>query len=74
MQTKSSRPKCVLGMRIVLPSPQLIPACTHTAKRMLDPINRNTDQSRTLATLRHPQMPKLLSGGVHVAAANHQIT
>jgi type I restriction enzyme S subunit len=36
---------------------------------MFDRINRNSEQSRTLATLRDTLLPKLLSGELSVAEA-----
>ena len=61
------RPESVLDMKIVIPSAQLIRAFTDIAKPMFDRINRNTGQSRTLATLRDTLLPKLLSGALSVA-------
>jgi len=61
------RPESVLDMKIVIPSPSLIRAFTDIAKPMFDRINRNTEQSRTLATLRDTLLPKLLSGELSVA-------
>jgi hypothetical protein len=52
------------------PSGALIWAFTDTAKPMFDRINRNTEQSRTLATLRDTLLPKLLSGELSVAVGN----
>ena len=63
------RPESVLDMRIVNPSPPLIRAFTDIAKPMFDRINRNTEQSHTLATLRDTLLPKLLSGELSVAGA-----
>ena len=63
------RPETVLDMKIVIPSPSLIRAFTDIAKPMFDRINRNTEQSRTLATLRDTLLPELLSGELSVAAA-----
>ena len=60
-------PESVLDMRIVIPSAPLIRAFTDFAKPMFDQINRNTEQSRTLATLRDTLLPKLLSGELSVA-------
>ena len=72
------RPESVLDMKIVIPSPPLIRAFTDVAKPMFDHINRNTEQSRTLATLRDTLLPKLLSGELSVAdgkqIAHHQKT
>jgi type I restriction enzyme, S subunit len=56
------RPESVLAMQIVIPAPALIQAFTDIAKPMFDRINRNTEQSRTLAALRDTLLPKLLSG------------
>jgi len=56
------RPESVLEMKVVIPPPPLIQAFTAVAKPMFDRINRNTEQSRTLATLRDALLPKLLSG------------
>ncbi len=61
------RPETVLDMKIVIPLPPLIRAFTDIAKPMFDRINRNTEQSRTLATLRDTLLPKLLSGELSVA-------
>jgi type I restriction enzyme S subunit len=64
------RPESVLDMKIVIPSAALIQAFTDIAKPMFDRINRNTEQSRTLATLRDTLLPKLLSGELSVAGGN----
>ncbi|MEI6280061.1 MAG: restriction endonuclease subunit S [Verrucomicrobiae bacterium] len=61
------RPESVLDMKIFIPPAPLIRAFTGIAKPMFDRINRNTDQSRTLATLRDTLLPKLLSGELSVA-------
>jgi type I restriction enzyme S subunit len=63
-------PDNMLGMKIVIPPPSLIRAFTDVAKPMFDRINRNTEQSRTLATLRDTLLPKLLSGELSVAEAS----
>lgn len=60
------RPESVLDMKIVIPSAGLIRAFTDIAKPMFDRINRNSEQSRTLATLRDTLLPKLLSGELSV--------
>ena len=62
-------PESVLNMRIVMPPPALIRAFTGIAKPMFDRINRNTEQSCTLATLRDTLLPKLLSGELSIAVA-----
>ncbi len=67
------RPESVLEMNIVIPPPKLVEAFTTAAKPMFDQINRNIDQSRTLATLRDALLPKLLSGEVRVGGAAHFI-
>jgi type I restriction enzyme S subunit len=63
------RPESVLDMMIVIPSSVLIRTFTAIAKPMFDRINRNTEQSRTLAVLRDTLLPKLLSGEISVADA-----
>lgn len=60
------RPESRLEMKTVIPPPKLVDAFTSTAKPMFDRINRNIDQSRTLATLRNTMLPKLLSGEMRV--------
>ena len=62
------RPESVLDMKTVIPPPALIRAFTDIAKPMFDRINRNTEQSRTLATIRDTLLPKLLSGELRGAA------
>ena len=60
-------------MKIVIPSPALIRAFTDIAKPMFDRINRNTEQSRTLATLRDTLLPKLLSGELSMAGLESKL-
>lgn len=67
-------PDNMLGMKIVIPPPSLIRAFTDVAKSMFDRINRNTEQSRTLATLRDTLLPKLLSGELSVARAEVEVS
>jgi len=67
------RPESVLDMKIVIPSAPLIRAFTDIAKPMFDCINRNTDQSRTLATLRDTLLPKLLSAELSVADVEREV-
>jgi type I restriction enzyme S subunit len=50
----------------VIPSSLLVRRFTDIAKPMFDRINRNTEQSLTLATLRDTLLPKLLSGELSV--------
>jgi len=63
------RSESVLEMQVIIPPPPLIQAFTAIAKPMFDQINRNTEQSRTLATLRDTLLPKLLSGKLSINAA-----
>jgi type I restriction enzyme S subunit len=67
------RPESVLDMKIVIPSAQLIRAFTEIAKPMFTCINRNTDQSHTLADMRETLLPRLLSGELSVVNATHTI-
>ena len=67
------RPESVLDMTIVIPSSPLIRNFTAIVKPMFDRINRNTEQSRTLATLRDTLLTKLLSGELSVAALESQL-
>jgi type I restriction enzyme S subunit len=60
------RPESVLEMKTLIPPPKLVEAFTTIAKPMFDQINRNIDQSRTLATLRDTLLPKLLSGEIGI--------
>jgi type I restriction enzyme S subunit len=60
------RPESVLDMKVVIPSPSLMRAFTDITKPMFGRINRNTEQSRTLETLRETLLPKLLSGELSV--------
>ena len=64
------RPESVLDMNIIIPPPPLIKCFTAVTKPMFDSINRNTDQSRTLATLRDTLLPKLLSGELSFTRGN----
>jgi type I restriction enzyme S subunit len=61
------RPDSVLDMKTVISPPPLVEAFTAVAKPMFDQVNRNIDQSRTLATLRDTLLPKLLSGELSFA-------
>src|SRR5205085_5705509 len=51
------RPESVLEMTIVIPKDALIEAFTDLAKPMFDRINRNIEQSGTLAALRDTLLP-----------------
>lgn len=59
----------VLAVKVVIPSAALVEKFTRLAKPMLDQINRNIAQSRTLAALRDTLLPKLLSGELRVPEA-----
>ena len=61
-------------LQVVKPPHALIRAYHTTVRPLFEAILANTHQSRTLATLRDTLLPKLLSGELGVAAANHQIT
>ena len=63
------RPESVLDMKIVIPPSPLVDAFAALAKPMFDQINRNIDQSRTLAILRDTLLPKLLRGEMSSALA-----
>ncbi|MEO8064511.1 MAG: restriction endonuclease subunit S [Pseudomonadota bacterium] len=60
------RPESVLEMKVAVPPLAVIRAFTDIAKPMFAHINRNTEQSRTLASLRDTLLPKLLSGDLVV--------
>ena len=60
------RPESVLEMHTVIPPPKLVKAFTAIAEPIFQQINRNIDQSRTLASLRDTLLPKLLSGELSV--------
>jgi len=64
------RPESVLEMKTIIPPAPLIEAFTTVAKPMFEHINRNTEKSRTLATLRDTLLPKLLSGELSVASTS----
>jgi type I restriction enzyme S subunit len=61
------RPESVLEMKTLIPPTRLVGAFTAITEPMFDQINRNIDQSRTLAALRDTLLPKLLSGELSVA-------
>ena len=56
----------VLGMGTIIPSGALVRAFTERVKPMFDRINRNTEQSHTLATLRDSLLPQLLGGTLQI--------
>lgn len=58
----------ISSFKVALPPKTLAAAFTRNIQPMLDRINRNTEQTRTLATLRDTLLPKLLSGQLSVAA------
>ena len=61
------RPESVLDMKTLISTPKLVESFSANCKPMFDQINRNIDQSRTLAALRDTLLPKLLSGDLRVA-------
>jgi len=61
-------PGSVLDMKVVNPPVNIVEAFTAVTKPMFDQVNRNIDQSRTLATLRDTLLPKLLSGELSISA------
>jgi type I restriction enzyme S subunit len=67
------KPESVLAMEIVCPSTRLIDAFTAVAKPIFDRINRNLEQSRTLAALRDTLLPKLLSGELRIPEAEKMV-
>jgi type I restriction enzyme S subunit len=56
----------VLGMGTIIPSGALVRAFTERVKPMFDRINRNAEQSHTLATLRDSLLPQLLGGTLQI--------
>jgi type I restriction enzyme S subunit len=58
----------------ILPPPEIGQAFAKTIEPLFAQIRANTEQSRTLATLRDTLLPKLLSGELSVAETNRQPT
>ena len=58
----------------ILPTPEISEAFAKTIEPLFDQIRANTDQSRTLATLRDTLLPKLLSGELSVAALDEAVS
>lgn len=58
----------ISSFKVALPPKPIAAAFTRNIQPMLDHIHANLHQSRTLATLRDTLLPKLLSGGMSVAA------
>jgi type I restriction enzyme S subunit len=56
------KPESLLGMDVVIPPPSMIQSITEKAKPLLERMNHNIAESRTLAALRDALLPKLLSG------------
>jgi len=54
--------------KALVPPPALLKSMTHIMAPLIDQVIANRAQSRTLATLRDALLPKLLSGGLSVAA------
>jgi len=67
------RPESVLEMKAVIPPLKCIQSFTAVSTPMFDCINRNTDQSRTLSTLRDTLLPKLLSGELRLADVERDV-
>ncbi len=60
------RPESVLEMKTIIPTSKLVESFSANTNPMFDQINRNIDQSRTLAALRDTLLPRLLSGELSV--------
>ena len=67
------RPESVLEINLVIPSESLIRCFTDFAKPTFEIINRNTEQSLTLAALRDTFLPKLLSGEIRIKDAERLV-
>jgi len=62
------KPESLLGMDAVIPPQSLIQSFTEMTAPLLERINHNIADSRTLAALRDALLPKLLSGELRVPA------
>jgi type I restriction enzyme S subunit len=62
----------ISSFKVVLPPKPIAAAFTRIIQPMLDRIRANTEQSRTLATLRDTLLPKLLSGELSLAATDKE--
>lgn len=60
------KPESLLGMDVVIPPPSVMHNFTETTAPLLQRINHNIAESRTLAELRDALLPKLLSGELRV--------
>jgi type I restriction enzyme S subunit len=60
------KPESLLGMDVIIPPPSVIQNFTETTAPLLQRINHNIHESRTLAELRDALLPKLLSGELRV--------
>jgi type I restriction enzyme S subunit len=60
------KPESLLGMDVVIPLPSAMRSFTEMTAPLLQRINHNIAESRTLAALRDALLPKLLSGGLRV--------
>jgi type I restriction enzyme S subunit len=61
------KPESLLGMDIIIPPPSVMQNFTETTAPLLQRINHNIAESRTLAELRDALLPKLLSGELRVS-------
>jgi type I restriction enzyme S subunit len=64
------KPESLLGMDAVIPPQSLIRSFTEMTAPLLERVNHNIAESRTLAALRDPLLPKLLSGEIRVTKNN----
>ncbi len=67
------RPESVLDIKVIVPPVAAVTALTKMVRPMLDCVSRNSDQMRTLASLRDALMPKLLSGELRVSGIGAQL-
>lgn len=63
------RPEAVLSTEIVIPQPEILSAFSRSAGPMLEQIEANKIESRTLAATRDTLLPKLMSGEICVRDA-----
>ena len=66
--------ECFQNFWLAVPPPNIARSFDELTAPLMAKIKANSTESRTLATLRDTLLPKLLSGEISVAAANHQIT
>jgi type I restriction enzyme, S subunit len=63
------KPESLLGMDAVIPPPPVMQSFTDATQPLLERINHNIAEARTLAALRDALLPKLLSDELRVPAA-----